>query len=122
MFTDDVAMHEAYQNGADGFINKSSNKAEIEEVLHLVLEGKKVFPEHIILEQDFSGSKKIHALSSRELEILKLVGEGNSSKEIANKLFLSEFTVNTHRRNMLKKTGASNLAALIKLAQDSRWL
>ncbi len=122
MFTDDVAMHEAYQNGADGFMNKSSNKAEIEEVLHFVLEGKKVFPEHIILEQDFSSSKKIHALSSRELEILKLVGEGNSSKEIANKLFLSEFTVNTHRRNMLKKTGASNLAALIKLAQDSRWL
>lgn len=122
MFNDDVAMHEAYQNGADGFLNKSANKVEIEQVLKQVMEGKKIFPEHIKYEQDFTSTKKIHTLSTRELEILKLVGEGFSSKDIAHKLFLSEFTVNTHRRNMLKKTGASNLAALIKLAQDSRWL
>jgi len=54
-----------------------------------------------------------HHLSSRELEIIKLIEHGMSSKEIASKLFLSVFTVNTHRSNILEKTGKPSVSDLI---------
>jgi len=52
-------------------------------------------------------------LSQRELEIIKLIEKGMSSKQIAEKLFLSVFTVNTHRANMLEKTGKATISDLI---------
>jgi hypothetical protein len=52
-------------------------------------------------------------LSEREMEIIKLVEKGMSSKQIAEKLFLSVFTVNTHRANMLEKTGKATISDLI---------
>ena len=56
------------------------------------------------------------AFSKREREIIKLLAEGLSTKQIAEKLSLSEFTVSTHRRNMLEKTKAQNARALVKFA------
>jgi len=56
--------------------------------------------------------------SSRELEIIKLVSLGMESEQIANKLFLSVHTVNTHRRNILKKTGKANISELIYDLKD----
>jgi len=52
-------------------------------------------------------------LSDRELEIVKLVAEGHTSEQISEKLFLSVFTVNTHRRNTLKKAGFNTISDLI---------
>ena len=52
-------------------------------------------------------------LSVREFEIIKLIEKGQSSKQIADKLFLSVYTVNTHRRNILKKTGKATISDLI---------
>ena len=54
-----------------------------------------------------------HHLSARELEILKLIEEGMSTKEIAAKLFLSVFTINTHRSNILEKSGKTLISDLI---------
>lgn len=56
------------------------------------------------------------AFSKREREIIKLLAEGFSSKQVADKLNLSEYTVSTHRRNMLKKTSLTNARALVKFA------
>lgn len=61
--------------------------------------------------------KEHDILSARELEILKLIYDGASSKEIADQLFLSVNTVDNHRRNMLKKTGAIDTSALIHLCK-----
>jgi hypothetical protein len=58
------------------------------------------------------------AFSSRELEILKLIESGLSSKEIADKLFLSVHTVNTHRRNILDQCGKCNISNLIYELQE----
>nr|WP_299253676.1 LuxR C-terminal-related transcriptional regulator [uncultured Cytophaga sp.] len=55
-------------------------------------------------------------LSKREIEVLALVKKGHTSKEIATKLFLSEHTVHTHRKNMLHKTNTKNMAELIQFA------
>jgi len=54
-----------------------------------------------------------HNLSDRELEIVKLIESGLGSKEIAEKLFISVHTVNTHRSNILQKTGKSQISDLI---------
>jgi len=55
-------------------------------------------------------------LSLRELEVLQVVSDGYTTKEIANKLFISVKTVETHRSNLLLKMGVSNVAKLIKVA------
>ena len=56
---------------------------------------------------------KSHKLSIREIEILSLIMLGNTTQEIADKLFISFETVKSHRKNILEKTGAKNTAALI---------
>ena len=55
-------------------------------------------------------------LTARELEVLKLIAEGLTNGEIADKLFTSKRTIETHRQNIIAKTQAKNTAALIKLA------
>jgi len=64
----------------------------------------------------------MNVLSKREIEILKNVYEGNSSKEIAEKLSLSINTINNHRKNMLSKTGTNNCSELIKYAVTNGFL
>jgi DNA-binding CsgD family transcriptional regulator len=61
-------------------------------------------------------------LSNREFEIVKLIGEGLNSTQIADKLFLSVNTVNTHRRNILEKTGKASISELIYDFQARRIL
>jgi DNA-binding CsgD family transcriptional regulator len=56
------------------------------------------------------------ALSSRELEILRLIAEGYTTLQIADKVFLSLHTIETHRKNLLRKLNALNTAHLVKLA------
>ena len=60
--------------------------------------------------------KKVTALSNKEREILTLISQGLTSREIAQKIFLSPYTINTHRRNILRKTGAKNILAVVALA------
>jgi DNA-binding CsgD family transcriptional regulator len=61
-------------------------------------------------------TKNVTALSQKEREILTLISQGLTSREIAVKIFLSPYTVNTHRRNILRKTGAKNILAVVALA------
>ncbi|TCC93424.1 response regulator transcription factor [Pedobacter frigiditerrae] len=65
-------------------------------------------------------SYKEEQISQRELEILHLVCMGNNSKEISNQLFISELTVNTHRRNMVKRLGLKNSHQLVVWAFKER--
>lgn len=61
---------------------------------------------------------KKHSLTKRELEILHLISQALSNKEIAKELFISDQTVSVHRKNIMRKLGVSNTAGLIKLAYD----
>jgi DNA-binding NarL/FixJ family response regulator len=63
-----------------------------------------------------------NVLSTRELMIVQCLSEGKSSIEIANELFISPYTVRTHRKNILSKTGARNVAQLVVLALAHRWI
>ena len=61
-------------------------------------------------------------LSKRELEIVKLIGEGKTSQEISELLFIGKTTVDTHRKNMLAKLQLKNTATLVKYAADHHLL
>jgi DNA-binding NarL/FixJ family response regulator len=61
-------------------------------------------------------------LSNRETEVLSLIAEGLTTQEISDKLFLSVFTIETHRKNLLTKLNARNMVSLIKIAIDNKFI
>jgi DNA-binding NarL/FixJ family response regulator len=122
MFVEKSIIASCYQMGADGYISKAEATDKIIATILDVLDGKKMFPFPIKELQAGDKDEKSGILSAREIEILQLVAAGLSSKHVADKLFLSELTVNTHRRNMLKKTNQPNVAALVNYAKKNQWI
>jgi DNA-binding NarL/FixJ family response regulator len=113
-----------FNNGADGFLLKDTDKVEIELAISSVISGRHYFSRDIassIIDKTFRKidhdcPEKFKQLNEREKEILKLLYEELSSKEIAEKLFISERTVEFYRQSLIKKTGAKNIVGLIKYA------
>ena len=100
----------------DGYILKNSGSDVLLHALEEVNNGHRYFDPHIRSsnhhsEDDFTNRLK---LSSREKEILQLLIAGLSNKEIASRLFLSELTIKTHRKNIMSKLDAHNLADLLR--------
>jgi DNA-binding NarL/FixJ family response regulator len=125
MFADKALIAEAIQAGASGYVLKNAGRAQLEECIYAVYEGGRSYPVDLddpIMKQLLESPQAAMHLSDRELEILQLVADGFSSKQVAEKLYLSEFTVNTHRRNMLRKTNQPNVAGLISMAKQRNWI
>ncbi len=107
------------QLGAMGYVTKNSSKDELLTAIVEVSEGRKYVCEEVknILAQqeldDDSGKPDMNILSRRELDIVKLIKEGLSSREIAMQLDISLKTVEVHRYNILKKLNLRNTAALV---------
>lgn len=98
--------------GASGYLIKSENLYQLTKIIESVMAGENVFPDFShqeqLLQNDFSYFDeflKKYKLTKREVEIIRLVCNDLHSKEIAGKLCLSTFTVQTHRRNIVKKLG-----------------
>lgn len=105
------------QNGASGYILKSAGREEIEEAILTVQEGKLYMSVDLQLNrQEQQEISKVPLLTSREKEVLLLIAEGYTNPQIAEKLFVSPYTVDTHRKNLLTKFEVNNTAGLIKLA------
>lgn len=107
-------INDALNYGADAYLLKNTGKDELIRTIYAVLGGQKVFPEH---KQSLSEQPQTF-LSPRELDIFRLVINEYTSQQIAEKLSLSQYTVDTHRKNIIRKTGAKNLAGLVKYAID----
>lgn len=112
------------RNGATAYVTKSSNKTEMFEAIEAVVAGKtyvcKEIQENLakqVLVEDSGGD--ISKLTEREMQVLKLIKDGLSSKEIAKELFLSYRTIEVHRSNILKKLNLKNTPSLIKFINDS---
>ena len=113
-------------NGAKGYVLKNAGQDEVIEAIEAVYMGKTYLDEtvnEIIVSSVTSAkSSKVESpfpsLSRREKEILALILEEYTTQEIADKLFISFGTVETHRRNMLIKTGARNTAGLVRIALE----
>jgi two-component system invasion response regulator UvrY len=107
------------QAGAYGYVTKNSGKNEMFKAITEVYEGRKYVCAEIknILSSHISGNdeekNKIESLSLREIEIIKHIKDGSSSKEIAQALFISVKTIEVHRYNILKKLKLKNAAALV---------
>lgn len=106
------------QNGASGYLVKSASKEEIEEAILCAHEGK-MYLSAALQASDSKGydpSQKLPLLTSREKEVLQLIAEGMTNPQIAQQLFISLHTVDSHRKNLLTKFEVNNTAGLIKLA------
>lgn len=103
-----------------GYLPKTSNKSELLNAIQTVHKGSHYFSASILKELESYKIKIIEKdqlmLTPREIEIITLIAKGKSTKEMAVNLFLSEHTINTHRKNILKKTNTHNAASLIEVA------
>lgn len=114
-------VKELLQLGVDGYVLKSDSHESILAALDKVTSGKRFLSDDIAsLLIDGLDQKQLTSLTPREKEIVKLIVKEYSTKQIAEILFISERTVETHRKNILKKTKSSNLVALIKYAYDKK--
>jgi DNA-binding NarL/FixJ family response regulator len=110
--------------GATGYLVKSAGKEEMTAAIRTVAKGDGYFSQEIsaLLLRHFSkkdtttNSKVGEELTTREVEVLKLIADEYSNPEIAEKLFISTRTVDTHRRNLLDKLRLKNTAGLVKYA------
>ena len=108
-------VRQARQAGADGYLLKNLDKARIMQALKRVLSGGVFYQTE---EENGASSLRKNALnrpevSEREKEVIVKLAEGLNSQEIAEQLFISKNTVDTHRKNLLHKTGTKNVAELI---------
>ncbi|OGX84596.1 response regulator transcription factor [Hymenobacter glacialis] len=127
MLMEELYIGRMLEAGASGYLLKSTGKEEILHAIHAVMEGKPFLCSeiglamlHKVLNLDTHGAaapaQKNQLLSKREMEVLQLIAEGLTNAEIADQLFTSKRTVETHRQNILEKTQAKNTAALVKIA------
>lgn len=107
------------QNGASGYLLKNATIDELHKCIRGALSGDIVFcneVKEIISKPSQNELSGIPRLTKREKEILKLLTEGKTSVAIAEELFLSPLTVDTHRKNIIQKFGVKNVAELINVA------
>lgn len=124
MYKDMELLHQAISSGADGYVLKEDSDKELYSAIKKVRQGKIYISPRLSegLKNDWAqirrGTSKLifEPLTKREIEVLRLIAEGKSSKEIANLLFISIRTVQNHRANIMSKLGVKKTADLIKYA------
>lgn len=104
-------------NGASGYVLKNATKDELIEAMQLVVSGRKYLSHEVTLLLRNQEINQV-VLTRREKEVLELIAAGMTNNEIAVRLFISVTTVDTHRKNLLAKFEARNIAALIKIAVE----
>lgn len=112
------------KNGANGYLLKSANIEDIQDAIKVVMSGGTYIDRQLgTVGSDFLSSKvnkNVPFITSREKEVLELISKGMKNQDIANQLFISITTVNSHRNNLLLKFNVSNTAALIRIAVENK--
>ena len=116
---------EVKKMNGDGYVVKNAGEGELSEAINNIISGQTYFPEKqtaVTHEESyfFDAFLKKFQLTRREVDIIRLVCAEMSTKQIAAALFLSEFTVNTHRKNIFKKLGVKNVAGLMNFAKENQ--
>jgi DNA-binding NarL/FixJ family response regulator len=122
-FNQGLYIKRMMENGASGYILKNSSKEELIEAIHVVNDGGIYFSGEAgqaLAAYQRSSIPDLPMLTAREKEILGLIAEGYTNPQIAEKIFLSSFTVDSHRKNLLAKLNVKNTATLIKLAVEHK--
>ena len=119
-FNQQSFIQKMMDNGASGYVLKNATQSEIMEAIHTVMKGKTYLSEEASQSLRKMNESDIPLLTRREKEVLGLIAEGLTNSEIAQKLFISVATVDTHRKNLLAKFQAKNIASLIRLAMQNQ--
>ena len=110
------------ENGGNGYILKNADSQEIIEGIEKALNGDLVLSKEAqeIMLRNAVTDFELPRLTKREKQILQAIAKGNTSAEIAEQLFISVITVETHRRNLLQKFKAKNMIELVKVATENQ--
>lgn len=128
MHDDGGHIMEMIEAGVSGYLLKNANDAELLEAIHTVARGRMYFSAEVadkiaaLVHQQEQKKNEPEAprLTEREMEILALIAQEYSNARIAETLFISERTVETHRKNMMRKTGHKTIVGLLKYAMDRK--
>ncbi|CAI2442453.1 response regulator [Serratia liquefaciens] len=113
---EDIYARMAYSAGANGFVHKGSRLEELVLAIETVLDGSLSFPAAAMTEEALPAEGTL--LTPKELQVLGLLSKGLSNLQIAEMLNISNKTVSTHKKNILRKTGASNLLELVAVFKE----
>lgn len=133
-YDDPKYVKQAFRNGVDGYMLKNAQKEDLIYGIKRILIGEIFFGKGVKLPNTSSmnglGQKSTfetddrfvqkNNLTKREVEILGLIGEALSNKQIAEQLFISDQTVSVHKKNLMRKLGVNSTASLVKIAFQSR--
>lgn len=122
MYNDQDVANEILMSEAEGFILKNTGKQELVAALTSIADDGTFYSREVLtnlmikIKKDKRTEEETHNLTERELEILQLICEELSSEQIAEKLFISKRTVDTHRQHIYEKTKCKTIISLIKFA------
>jgi len=123
MFGERETINDMLKAGVSGYILKNTGKAELLNAIDKVSKGGTFFSDEVSAEMlktsAISESKEI-TLSAREIEIIELIAKEYPNAKIAETLFISERTVETHRKNIFRKTDTKGVLGLLKYCVDKR--
>lgn len=115
MHPEDLYGHTAKQLGVDGYLRKDEEPKSLIEAIRRVHKGEKVFSANLIKDKK---TKKPIKLSRREVEVLRLLNQGFTNKEVAQELEISDKTVSTYKLRLLNKIGGKSLVDLIHFSKN----
>ncbi len=122
-FNQQSFIEKMISNGASGYVLKNATGQELMEAIHTVVKGKQFlsFDAALTLRKPDIAQDSI-LITRREKEVLELIADGMTNNEIAQKLFISTTTVDTHRKNLLTKFEAKNTASLVRIAVQMKMI
>jgi len=129
MHCNTMLIKQLLTNGASGFVSKQSSFKELCRAILFVAEGKQYISEDIkdfitaqvINPESESKAIKLNDLTKREMEVVELLRDGLSSKQIAERMFISNRTVEVHRYNIFRKLNVNNVVSLIKVVNENQY-
>ena len=118
-FNQQSFIQKMMDNGASGYVLKNATREELMEAITVVEKGKTYLSFEVSQTMKNKPENNI-VLTRREKEVLELIASGMTNNEIAQKLFISSTTVDTHRKNLLAKFEVKNTASLIRIAAQKQ--
>jgi DNA-binding NarL/FixJ family response regulator len=127
MYLDQATVKRMMELDVDAYLLKNSDREEFMQALLSVARGKKYYSSRVteaLIDKGkelkrSSSAPSLDELTDRERDVLKCIAEGSSTKEIAEELFISVSTVETHRKALLRKLDVKNVAGLVRIAVQS---
>ena len=123
MLDEGHSIRKMIEAGVSGYLLKTADKNELTDAIRKVASGEKYFSAEVTAElvSDLSprNNKPVDTLTRREKEIVTLIAQGLTDKEIADKIFLSAQTIITHRKNILSKLGLKNKVEIARFAMEN---